>query len=89
MSDAAEIEVKLRDLLADQLGVGPAITRASYLRADLGADSLDEVEIRFMIEEQFGIEMSEDDFERDRTVGDLVDLILQRIPESKAGEEAP
>jgi acyl carrier protein len=85
MMDAAEIELKLRNLLSDQLGVGPEITRTCRLRADLGADSLDETEIGVAIDEQFGIEFTDDEPGRDRTVGELVDLISDLIDERERG----
>ena len=67
---------KISELLAKQLGVAKdSITLESEIIKDLGADSLDIVEMLMGLEEEFGIEVSEDEAVALRTVGDIVAVI--------------
>lgn len=67
---------KLKDIIAGQLGIsGDEITMDSSFENDLGADSLDLVEIVMGIEEVFGFEVAEDDVEDIDTVGKAVEYI--------------
>ena len=67
---------KLKDKIAGQLGIsGDEITMDSSFENDLGADSLDLVEIVMGIEEVFGFEVAEDDVEDIDTVGKAVEYI--------------
>ena len=67
---------KIAELLAKQLGVAKdSITMESEIIKDLGADSLDIVEMLMGLEEEFGIEVSEDEAVALRTVGDIVAVI--------------
>lgn len=69
---------KVADVIADKLGIEKTrITKESTM-ADLGADSLDLVEIIMKFEEQFGIEINDEDAEHMNTVGQVVDYIQQR-----------
>lgn len=67
------IEKKVKDIIADKLGVSPSKIRpnASFIN-DLGADSLDIVELIMEFEKEFGISISEEESEKIRTVGDIV-----------------
>lgn len=67
---------RLQGLVAEQLGVEPdqVTTEAEFIQ-DLNADSLDMVELVMSLEEEFGIEISDEDVENIRTVGDAVDYI--------------
>lgn len=67
---------RVRKVIADQLGqdIG-AVTDDADLYADLGADSLDLVELLMDLEDTFGIQISEDDMEAVKTVGNAVALI--------------
>ena len=67
------IEERVRDLVVEQLGVKPedVSLEASFID-DLGADSLDTVELVMAFEEAFDIEIPDDDAEQMRTVGDAV-----------------
>lgn len=63
---------KLKEILVDQLGVDPdTINLSSNLREDLGADSLDEVEILMAVEEDFDIVISDEEAEKWKTVEDI------------------
>ena len=69
---------KIRDIIADQLGVDAGnITLETNLMKDLEADSLDAVEILMSIEEEFGIEIPDDQAERFQVVKNLVDFVEQ------------
>ena len=67
---------KLADMLSEQLGINKdKITLESDVIKDLGADSLDVVQMLMALEEDFGITVSEDDAANLRTVADIVKLI--------------
>ena len=73
-----ETFAKVADIVAEKLGIEKSrVTRESTL-ADLGADSLDLVEIVMKFEEQFGIEINDEDAEKMTTVSQVVDYIQQR-----------
>jgi len=57
------------------------VARDSDLVEDLGADELDEVEIVMALEEHFGITISDEDSDKLKTVGDYVDIIVERQKE--------
>ena len=67
-----ETTAKVQDILIEQLGVGrDQITPEAKIMEDLGADSLDMVEIGMTVEETFNLSISDDDMENVHTVGDL------------------
>jgi acyl carrier protein len=68
-----EVEERLRKIIAEQLGVDETqiVPGASFAK-DLNADSLDLVELIMSIEEEFGIEISDDDAEKIETVQDAL-----------------
>ncbi len=67
---------KLRDIIVEQLGVSKEeVTMESSIENDLGADSLDLVEIVMAIEEEFNFEVSEDDVDGIDTIGKAVEYI--------------
>lgn len=73
---------KVKSIVAEQLGVKEdEVTEAASFIEDLGADSLDTVELVMALEEEFGIEIPDEDAEKMATVGDAV-----RYIESKAGK---
>jgi acyl carrier protein len=67
---------RVKDLIAESLGVNPTevVPDASFID-DLGADSLDIVELVMAIEKEFGIEIPDEDAEKISTVQDAVDYI--------------
>ncbi len=76
MSD--ELFQKVRSIIAQQLGADEAeITEESHFIEDLGADSLDTVELVMALEEEFGIEISDEDAEKIQTVGDVIKYIKE------------
>ena len=75
-----DIADKVKKMVVDHLGVGEAkVTDESNFIDDLGADSLDTVELVMAFEEEFGSEISDSDAEKILTVGDAIKFI-----ESKA-----
>ncbi len=70
---------KIKSIITEQLGVDEAeVTPDSDFVTDLGADSLDTVELVMALEEEFGIEISDEDAEKIKTVGDVVKYIDER-----------
>ena len=69
----ASIKEKIVDLVVEQLGVSPeqVAEDASFID-DLGADSLDTVELVMAFEEEFGLEIPDEDAEKMLTVGDAI-----------------
>ena len=75
MSESAVFE-RVKDIISEQLGVEKEkITNASTFADDLGADSLDTVELVMAFEEEFSIEIPDEAAEKITTVGDAVDFI--------------
>lgn len=74
------IEAKVKSIIGEQLGVGEnEIHPESSFIEDLGADSLDIVELVMAIEEVFDIEIPDDDAENIKTVKDAVDYISEHM----------
>ena len=73
------IEEKVKDIIVEQLGVNPeqVTTNASFIE-DLGADSLDTVELVMAFEEEFSVEVPDEDAEKLQTVGDVVKYIEEK-----------
>lgn len=70
------IEERVKDIIAEQLGVKKEeIKQESSFIDDLGADSLDTVELVMALEEEFGIEIPDEDTEKMTTVGEAVKYI--------------
>lgn len=72
----ADFEDRVKEIIVEQLGVDPAevVTDASFVN-DLGADSLDTVELVMAFEEEFGIEILDEEAEKIQTVGNAIDYI--------------
>jgi len=71
---------RVRGLMSDQLGVDPAEMKPeSHILEDLGADSLDVVELVMAIEEAFDIEISDEDADTLQTVGDVEKYVTNRV----------
>ncbi|MBE3594292.1 MAG: acyl carrier protein [Candidatus Carbobacillus altaicus] len=67
---------QIRDLIADRLGVEvEKITPEASFKDDLGADSLDLVELVMELEDEFDMEISDEDAEKINTVQDVLDYI--------------
>lgn len=71
---------RLKAIVVEQLGVDEAeVTLEASFVDDLNADSLDLVELIMSLEENFGTDISDEDAERIRTVGDAVDYIDEKV----------
>ena len=73
------VEEKVRDIIVEQLGVSPdeVVPEASFID-DLGADSLDIVELVMAIEEEFDLEIPDEDAERMQTIGDAISYVEEK-----------
>lgn len=75
-----EILEKIKAIIVEQLGVtDTSVTMEASFIDDLGADSLDIVELVMAIEEEFDIEIPDSDAEKVVTVGDVVDYIKDNV----------
>lgn len=71
---------KLKKIISEQLEIDQSIiTENASIIGDLGADSLDLIDLAMSIEDEYEIEMSDDALEQIKTVGDLVEYIEDRI----------
>ena len=71
---------KLKEILAEQLDVdADSITKDSMLIEDLGADSLDAIDIVMSVEDEFKIEVPDEIIEKIETVGDMLNYIENNI----------
>ena len=73
-------EDRVAELIVDQLGItrGEIVPEASFID-DLGADSLDIVELVMAMEEAFDIEIPDDDAEKMQTIGDAMSYVKERL----------
>lgn len=72
----SQVEEKVIAIIVDKLGVEPSeVTRDASFTNDLGADSLDTVELIMEFEKEFGVQISDDQAEQISTVGDAIDHI--------------
>lgn len=75
-----EIFDKVKEIIIEQLGVAEdAVTEDAAFIDDLGADSLDIVELIMALEEEFDIEIPDSDAEKVVTVGDVVEYIKDHV----------
>ncbi len=80
MSGTADIEERVKKIIIEQLGVdGAEVTPDASFVEDLGADSLDTVELIMVLEEEFGIEIPDEDAEKIAQVKNAVQYIKDRI----------
>ena len=72
----ADIEQKVKDIIVDQLNVTPEqVTSEAKFIDDLGADSLDTVELVMAFEEEFDVEVPDEDAEKLQSVTDVISYI--------------
>jgi acyl carrier protein len=75
-----DLEQRVSEIIVEQLGVSrDDIESESSFIDDLGADSLDIVELVMAMEEEFGIEISEEDSEKLQTFGDAVAYLKEKL----------
>lgn len=76
MSAEKSVEQRVKDIIVEQLGVKPEqVTLEAKFIEDLGADSLDTVELVMALEEEFGQEIPDEEAEKLQTVGDVIKYI--------------
>jgi|TARA_B100001971_G_scaffold172406_1_gene165011 acyl carrier protein len=76
MAEEKSIEGQINGIIVEQLGVKPEqVTPEAKFIEDLGADSLDTVELVMRLEEEFGSEISDEDAEKLVSVGDVIRYI--------------
>ena len=73
----AEIREKVVRIVAEQLGVGEDVSDDKHFVADLGADSLDTVELVMALEQAFEMEIPDEEAEKLKTIKDAVDYIVE------------
>jgi len=75
------LEERVSEIIVEQLGISKEEIKpeASFID-DLGADSLDIVELVMAMEEEFDIEIPDDDAEKLQTIGDALSYIKERVP---------
>lgn len=72
------IEARVREIIINELGVEPEkVTDDASFVEDLGADSLDTVELVMAFEEEFGLDIPDEDAEQMRTVGDAIKYLKE------------
>ncbi|MBX3734339.1 MAG: acyl carrier protein [Verrucomicrobiae bacterium] len=76
MAAEKSIEQRIKDIIVEQLGVNAdQVTPEAKFIEDLGADSLDTVELVMALEEEFGLEIADEEAEKLQTVGDVVKYV--------------
>ncbi len=79
--DREEILTKIQEITADRLGVDESdVTPDASFREDLETDSLDLVELIMELEEQFGMEIPDEEAEKITTVEEAVDYVVEQQP---------
>jgi len=74
------VSEKVKSVIAEQLGVKPEeVTDDAKFVDDLGADSLDTVELVMALEEEYGVEIPDEDAEKLTTVGEAIKYIDEKI----------
>ena len=75
---AASVEQRVKEIICEQLGVSEdQVTPEASFIEDLGADSLDTVELVMALEEEFGLDIHDEDADKFKTVGDALNYLKQ------------
>ncbi len=80
MEEKMNVEEKVKNIIVEQLGVEPEQVKpeAQFVN-DLGADSLDTVELIMALEEEFNIDIPDEQAEKIKTVGEAIDHIKAKV----------
>lgn len=77
MATKEQIEARVKEIVSEQMNVAIAqVTREAAFTTDLGADSLDQVELVMELEEEFGVNIPDESAEKITTVGQAIDFIV-------------
>ncbi|KPL04559.1 MAG: acyl carrier protein [candidate division Zixibacteria bacterium SM23_73_2] len=80
----AAVAERVKEIIVEQLGVEPAqVTEGASFVNDLGADSLDTVELVMALEEEFGLEIPDEEAEKITTVGEAIAYIKNKAPQEE------
>lgn len=80
-SNMTEAETRIREVIAEEMGIEPeAVKNESSFKGDLNVDSLDMMELLMSLEEEFRIEISDEEAEKILTVGQAIDAITAKLP---------
>jgi acyl carrier protein len=75
-----ELQDKVKDIIVEELGVErEKLTNEASFMEDLGADSLDTVELVMAFEKEFNIDIPDEDAEKMRTVGDAMNYLREKV----------
>ena len=79
MGNPADVQERVIKIVCDQMGTTPdKVTRETSFINDLGADSLDQVELVMELEEEFDLSIPDEDAEKIQTVGNAIDYIASK-----------
>jgi acyl carrier protein len=80
MTDMSALEEKVKDIIVEELGVErEKLTEGASFMEDLGADSLDTVELVMAFEKEFDIDIPDEEAEKLRTVGDALKYLHEKM----------
>lgn len=83
MADIKEMEEKVKDIIVEELGVErDKLTDDASFMEELGADSLDTVELVMAFEKEFDIDIPDEEAEKLRTVGDALKYLHEKVGEA-------
>ena len=87
MAERSEIANRIVEIIAEQMDKPKEeITEAKSIQTDLGADSLDVVEIMMEIEDEFDISIPEEEASKIATIGDAINYVAERAGNKKAAQ---
>ena len=88
MADTAQIEEQVKEIICEKLSVKPEqITPETSFVNDLGADSLDQVELVMEFEDKFGMQIPDEEAEKIQTVGDAIRYIQEHLGAQAAEQQ--
>jgi len=77
---------RIKNIIADQLGISPSVLKEESSRSDLGLDSLDFLELAVLLEDEFNINLDDEEISNINTIGDLTMLISNKADQAEAEE---